>query len=74
MAGTPADSDSTTPATDEDAHAILYPEVIGSPTNTESIDDDPLRGNPRDAGDLSERIQYELGHNEEFQHTSVASD
>eukprot|EP00959_Pyramimonas_sp_CCMP1952_P141321 2957980-Pyramimonas_sp.AAC.1 len=53
---------------------MLYPRVIGHLTNAESIDDDPLRGSPRDAGDLSERIQYELGHNEEFQYTSVASD
>eukprot|EP00959_Pyramimonas_sp_CCMP1952_P395388 8284816-Pyramimonas_sp.AAC.1 len=74
MAGAVADSDSTTPATDEEAPAILHPRVIGNPTNTESIDDDPLRGNSRDAGDLSERVQYELGHSEEFQYTSGASD
>eukprot|EP00959_Pyramimonas_sp_CCMP1952_P228626 4780113-Pyramimonas_sp.AAC.1 len=33
---------------------MLYPRVIGNPTDMELIDDDPLRGNPRDAGDLSE--------------------
>eukprot|EP00959_Pyramimonas_sp_CCMP1952_P246988 5162140-Pyramimonas_sp.AAC.1 len=59
---------------DEDTHAMLYPRVIGNPTNTELIDGDPLRGSPRDAGDLSERVQYELGHCEEFQCTCVASD
>eukprot|EP00959_Pyramimonas_sp_CCMP1952_P363368 7609162-Pyramimonas_sp.AAC.1 len=50
---------------DEEMHAMLYHRAIGNPTNAEVIDDDPLRGSPRDAGDLSERVQYELGHNEE---------
>eukprot|EP00959_Pyramimonas_sp_CCMP1952_P236141 4935055-Pyramimonas_sp.AAC.1 len=54
MAGTPADSESTTPATDEEMQAMLYPRACGNPTDMELIDDDPLRGNPRDAGDLSE--------------------
>eukprot|EP00959_Pyramimonas_sp_CCMP1952_P297526 6224360-Pyramimonas_sp.AAC.1 len=40
----------------------------------ELSDDDPLRGNPRDAGDLSERIQRKLGHVEGLQYTFVASD
>eukprot|EP00959_Pyramimonas_sp_CCMP1952_P450359 9429623-Pyramimonas_sp.AAC.1 len=40
----------------------------------EIIDDDPARGNPRDAGGLSERIQYEFGQTREFQCTFVASD
>eukprot|EP00959_Pyramimonas_sp_CCMP1952_P126346 2642643-Pyramimonas_sp.AAC.1 len=74
MAGAPADSDSTIPATDEEVHAMLYPRAIGNQTNAESVDDDPLRGSPRDAGDLSERIQSELGYNAEFQYTSVAPD
>eukprot|EP00959_Pyramimonas_sp_CCMP1952_P199193 4166429-Pyramimonas_sp.AAC.1 len=49
VAGAPADSVSTIPATDEEIHAMLYPRAIGNPTNAELIDDDPLRGNPRDA-------------------------
>eukprot|EP00959_Pyramimonas_sp_CCMP1952_P174439 3645584-Pyramimonas_sp.AAC.1 len=53
---------------------MLYPRVIGSPTYLELSDGDPLRGSPRDASDLSERIQYELGHREEFQCTFAASD
>eukprot|EP00959_Pyramimonas_sp_CCMP1952_P431522 9037425-Pyramimonas_sp.AAC.1 len=61
MAGAPADSDSTILATGEEDHAVPYPRVIENPTDTESIDDDLLRGSPRDAGDLSERIQYEVG-------------
>eukprot|EP00959_Pyramimonas_sp_CCMP1952_P091907 1923806-Pyramimonas_sp.AAC.1 len=61
MAGAPADSESTIPAPDEEIQAMLYPRVTGNPTDMELIDDDLLRGNPRDAGDLSERIQYELG-------------
>eukprot|EP00959_Pyramimonas_sp_CCMP1952_P440637 9225337-Pyramimonas_sp.AAC.1 len=40
----------------------------------ELIDDDPLRENLRDAGDRSERIQYEHGHNDEFQCALVSSD
>eukprot|EP00959_Pyramimonas_sp_CCMP1952_P403754 8460647-Pyramimonas_sp.AAC.1 len=52
----------------------FYPRAVGNLINTELIDDDPLRGNPRDVGDLSERIQYEFAQNEEFQYTSVASD
>eukprot|EP00959_Pyramimonas_sp_CCMP1952_P311560 6520414-Pyramimonas_sp.AAC.1 len=57
MAGAPADSESTSPATDKEIHAMLYPRVIGNPTNMEVIDDYPRRENPRDASDLSERIQ-----------------
>eukprot|EP00959_Pyramimonas_sp_CCMP1952_P448878 9399390-Pyramimonas_sp.AAC.1 len=53
---------------------MLHPRVIGNPADIGLIDDDPLRGRPRDAGELSESIQYELGHNEEFQSTFVASD
>eukprot|EP00959_Pyramimonas_sp_CCMP1952_P256012 5347421-Pyramimonas_sp.AAC.1 len=74
MAGAPADSESTILATDEEIHAMFYPRVIGKPTDMEIIDGDPLRGNPRDAGDLSERMQYELGHNEEFQCALSAPD
>eukprot|EP00959_Pyramimonas_sp_CCMP1952_P028235 592542-Pyramimonas_sp.AAC.1 len=74
MAGAPADSESTTSAADEEIHAMLYPRVIGNPTYMELIDDDPLRGSARDAGDLSERFQYEPRHNEELQCTLVASD
>eukprot|EP00959_Pyramimonas_sp_CCMP1952_P076016 1588532-Pyramimonas_sp.AAC.1 len=55
-------------------HAVLYPRAVEDPTNVELIDGNPLRGNPRDAGDLSGRIQYELGYTEECQCTFVASD
>eukprot|EP00959_Pyramimonas_sp_CCMP1952_P060749 1268934-Pyramimonas_sp.AAC.1 len=72
--GAPADSEATIPATDEEIQAMLYPRVIGNPTDMELVDGDPLRGNPRDAGDSSACIQYELGHNEEFQYMSVAPD
>eukprot|EP00959_Pyramimonas_sp_CCMP1952_P039980 836095-Pyramimonas_sp.AAC.1 len=57
MAGSPADSEAIIPATEEEIQLILYPRVLGNPTNTELSDDDPLRGNPRDVSDLSERIQ-----------------
>eukprot|EP00959_Pyramimonas_sp_CCMP1952_P116024 2425565-Pyramimonas_sp.AAC.1 len=40
----------------------------------ELSDDDHLRGSPRDASDLSERLQCELGHNEGMPHRVVASD
>eukprot|EP00959_Pyramimonas_sp_CCMP1952_P241503 5047417-Pyramimonas_sp.AAC.1 len=36
--------------------------------------DDPLRGDPRDVSDLSDRIQYVLGRDEGFQHAFAASD
>eukprot|EP00959_Pyramimonas_sp_CCMP1952_P451887 9461348-Pyramimonas_sp.AAC.1 len=35
MAGAPADSDSTILATEEEVHVMLYPRVIGNPTNAE---------------------------------------
>eukprot|EP00959_Pyramimonas_sp_CCMP1952_P230140 4811681-Pyramimonas_sp.AAC.1 len=56
LAGAPADSEATTPATEEEIQWMLYPRFIGYPTNMELSDDDPLRGNPRDVSDLSERI------------------
>eukprot|EP00959_Pyramimonas_sp_CCMP1952_P301169 6301229-Pyramimonas_sp.AAC.1 len=74
MAGAPADSEVTIPATDEEIQLMLYHRVIGNPTDMELSDDDPLRGNPRGASDLSERIQYELGHIEEFHYIFFASD
>eukprot|EP00959_Pyramimonas_sp_CCMP1952_P315884 6611453-Pyramimonas_sp.AAC.1 len=74
MAEAPADTEVTILATDEEIQAMLYPRATGNPTDMELGDDDPLRGNLRCAGDLSERVHYEFGHNEEFQHTSVASD
>eukprot|EP00959_Pyramimonas_sp_CCMP1952_P344178 7208668-Pyramimonas_sp.AAC.1 len=40
----------------------------------ELSENDFLRGNPRDAGDLSEGAQCELGHSEGLQSTFVASD
>eukprot|EP00959_Pyramimonas_sp_CCMP1952_P110826 2318731-Pyramimonas_sp.AAC.1 len=38
MAGAPADSESTTLATFEEVHAVLYPRAIGTPTDMELID------------------------------------
>eukprot|EP00959_Pyramimonas_sp_CCMP1952_P089705 1876835-Pyramimonas_sp.AAC.1 len=65
MAGAPAHSagcepgssdDGATPATGEGGLQMsLRPQVIGGPACRATGDDDPLRGNPRDAGDLSER-------------------
>eukprot|EP00959_Pyramimonas_sp_CCMP1952_P041077 858853-Pyramimonas_sp.AAC.1 len=63
MAGAPADSETIIPATEEEMQLMLYPRVLGKPTNMELSDGDPLRGNPRDVSDLSERIQYGLGRN-----------
>eukprot|EP00959_Pyramimonas_sp_CCMP1952_P209068 4373309-Pyramimonas_sp.AAC.1 len=40
----------------------------------ELSDDDPLRGNPRDAGDLPGRIQCNLGHDKGLQNTFAVSD
>eukprot|EP00959_Pyramimonas_sp_CCMP1952_P151323 3166258-Pyramimonas_sp.AAC.1 len=45
VAGAPADSEATIPATDEEIQLMLYPRVIGNPTTTELSDDGPLRGN-----------------------------
>eukprot|EP00959_Pyramimonas_sp_CCMP1952_P065817 1374160-Pyramimonas_sp.AAC.1 len=70
MAGAPADSEATVPA---EIQLMLYPRVIGNPTNMELSDDDPWWGSPRDVCDLSERIQYELGHIEGIQCALVAS-
>eukprot|EP00959_Pyramimonas_sp_CCMP1952_P212918 4455295-Pyramimonas_sp.AAC.1 len=39
----------------------------------ELSDDDPVLGNPRDVSDLSEFVQYGLGHDERFQRAFVAS-
>eukprot|EP00959_Pyramimonas_sp_CCMP1952_P210581 4406680-Pyramimonas_sp.AAC.1 len=61
MTGAPADSDATTTATEEELQLAPQPQAIGNPTRRETCDDDPLRGNPRDASDLSERFQCELG-------------
>eukprot|EP00959_Pyramimonas_sp_CCMP1952_P396029 8297847-Pyramimonas_sp.AAC.1 len=47
LAGAPADSEATFPATEEEAQMMLHPQVIGNPTNMESNDDDLLRENPR---------------------------
>eukprot|EP00959_Pyramimonas_sp_CCMP1952_P229189 4792071-Pyramimonas_sp.AAC.1 len=51
MAAPPVDSEATAPATEEEVQWMLYPRVIGNPTNMKLSDDDPLRGKPRDAGD-----------------------
>eukprot|EP00959_Pyramimonas_sp_CCMP1952_P004811 100950-Pyramimonas_sp.AAC.1 len=74
IAGTPADSEATILATEDEIQLMLYPRVIGKPTNMELSDGDPLRGNPRDVRDLSGRIQYELGRGEGFQRAFAASD
>eukprot|EP00959_Pyramimonas_sp_CCMP1952_P370921 7768295-Pyramimonas_sp.AAC.1 len=74
MAGALADIEVIISATDEEIQLVLYARLIGTPTNMELSDDDPVRGNPRDASDLSERIQCELGHNERFPCAFVASD
>eukprot|EP00959_Pyramimonas_sp_CCMP1952_P162102 3389258-Pyramimonas_sp.AAC.1 len=69
MAGAPADSEAIVPAVTGGIQLMLHPRIIGNPTNMELSDDGPSRGNPRDVSDLSERVQYELGRNEELQCT-----
>eukprot|EP00959_Pyramimonas_sp_CCMP1952_P293657 6141579-Pyramimonas_sp.AAC.1 len=73
MAGAPADSEATIPATEEEMQMMLHPQVVGNPINIEPSGDDPWRGSPRDAGDLSERTQCELEHSEDHHLTVVAS-
>eukprot|EP00959_Pyramimonas_sp_CCMP1952_P290402 6074075-Pyramimonas_sp.AAC.1 len=73
MAGAPSDSEATIPAIEEEMQLMHYPRAIGNPTNMDLTDDDHLRENPRDVGNLSARIQYELGHNEGFQCKFAAS-
>eukprot|EP00959_Pyramimonas_sp_CCMP1952_P338839 7096060-Pyramimonas_sp.AAC.1 len=64
MAGAPANSEAIIPAAEEEMPLMLHLQVIGNPIDRELCDDDPPRGNPRNAGDVSERIQCELEHNE----------
>eukprot|EP00959_Pyramimonas_sp_CCMP1952_P367522 7697992-Pyramimonas_sp.AAC.1 len=64
MAGAPADSDATMPASEEELQLAFQPQVIGGPAREEPYDDEPMRGSPRGTGDFSERIQCELGRNE----------
>eukprot|EP00959_Pyramimonas_sp_CCMP1952_P298213 6237601-Pyramimonas_sp.AAC.1 len=73
MAGAPANSEATISATDEEIQLMLHPRVIGNPTNMEWSDEGLLRGSPRDVRYVSERIQYEPGHDEDFRRTFVAS-
>eukprot|EP00959_Pyramimonas_sp_CCMP1952_P354263 7421822-Pyramimonas_sp.AAC.1 len=71
----PGDSDDDAiPATEEELQVAPQPQVIRNPTCRATCDDDHLRGDPRDTGDLHERIQCELGHNEGSHSTCVLHD
>eukprot|EP00959_Pyramimonas_sp_CCMP1952_P041658 871458-Pyramimonas_sp.AAC.1 len=74
MAGAPADSEATFLATEEGKQLMLYPWVIGNPTDMDLSDDDPVWGNPRDVSDLSDSIQCGPGHSDGFRRAFAASD
>eukprot|EP00959_Pyramimonas_sp_CCMP1952_P005671 118958-Pyramimonas_sp.AAC.1 len=82
MAGAPAHSDGhepdssvdgARPAAEVELEFAFRPQVIGNPARSVACDDDPLRGNPRDAGDLPERAQCGSGHDEGLRFTCCAT-